>query len=98
VLELWHLAKQRAKRRGIPFTLAISDIVIPAVCPVLGIPLHRGVGLWIHNSPTIDQVIRGKGYVPGNICVISYRANSLKSDSTIEELEKVIAYMKRSPS
>jgi hypothetical protein len=97
-LSLWHSARQRAKRRGIPFDLKPADIVIPETCPVLGIPLFRGVGTLGPNSPSIDQVVIGKGYVPNNICVISHRANALKRDGTVEELEKVIAYMKGSPS
>lgn len=88
-------AKGRAKRDGLEFDLEYEDIVIPAVCPVLGIPLKRNIGSGFHNdSPSIDRLDNNKGYTKDNICIISNRANLLKCDATIEELEKVIQYMK----
>lgn len=91
---LWENAKNRAKRRNAPFQLEVSDIVIPAICPVLGIPLQRGIGKCSDNSPTLDRINSQGGYTKGNICVISHRANSIKRSATTDELEMVIAYMK----
>lgn len=89
--------KTRAKKQGIAFALTEADIVIPDVCPVLGIPLAPRVGL--HGpqrcSPSIDRIDPNGGYVPGNVAVISHRANTLKSNATIAELEAVLAYMRR---
>lgn len=86
--KLWEKAKARAKRVGVPFDLAVKDIVIPKVCPLLGIriePDNRGT--WKSSSPTIDRKAPGLGYVRGNVWVISHRANLLKNDATTEELE-----------
>lgn len=88
-------AKKRAKRDGLPFEIIESDIVVPKICPVLGIPLQIGVGFRSENSPSLDKIIPNKGYTKDNICVISYRANRLKSDASLAELEKVIDYMKQ---
>jgi hypothetical protein len=88
-------AKQRAKNRNKIFTLKIEDIKIPAICPVLGIPLFKGTGMLSDNSPTIDEIQPGKGYTVKNTEIISYRANRLKSDSTIEEIEKILEYMRK---
>lgn len=94
VLELWHLAKTRAQKAGVPFSLKLEDIIVPAICPVFGTPLVRGIKKKHNNSPSIDRVIPTKGYVAGNIRVISYRANWLKQDASVEEMEKVINYMR----
>ncbi len=86
--------RQRAKAKNIPCTITKEDIVIPDKCPVLGIKLERG-GSFKHNSPSVDKILPELGYVPGNVCVISYRANSIKTDATLEEVESVLNYMKR---
>lgn len=92
---LWSLAKQRASEKGLQFTITPSDIVIPTLCPVLLFPLVVGKNNNQNkfNSPTIDRIDNSKGYTPDNICVISYRANSLKSNATTQELTRVLAYM-----
>jgi hypothetical protein len=79
-------AKRRAKEKGIPFSITKDDIVIPEFCPYLGIPITRGPGKACSNSPSIDEIVQGKGYVPGNIEVMSYKANAMKNNATIPEL------------
>ena len=90
-------AKSRAKGKGFEFSIEESDIVIPETCPVLGIPLvsYHGEGKkgWgcKPDTPTLDRIDNTKGYIKGNIWVISWRANRIKSDATIEELELLVA-------
>ncbi len=96
--KLFQAAKGRAKRFGIDFSIATDDFEIPSVCPVLGIPLFQDVGggsaggsnNW--NAPTLDRIDNCKGYIKGNICVISRKANTLKGNGTPEELAAVAAY------
>lgn len=91
-----HEAKRRAKKYGLPFSITESDLFLPDVCPVLGIPLEFGSGERVDGSPSIDRIIPAKGYVPGNVAVISWLANRLKWDKTDPELfEKVAAYLRR---
>lgn len=89
-------AKRRAIRFGLEFNLETSDIVIPEKCPVFGFSLIRATGQANANedSPSLDRIDSSKGYVKSNIRVISWRANRIKSDATVEDLEKVLAYMK----
>jgi transcriptional regulator with XRE-family HTH domain len=95
-------ARIRAKRDGVPCTITFKDAVIPDRCPVLGITLQKsvrpvGTNLKkndIDNSPTLDRIIPSKGYVPGNVAVISHRANRIKNDSTIEEMQKILDWLK----
>jgi FMN phosphatase YigB (HAD superfamily) len=82
-------ARKRAKEKGLEFNLEITDIVIPSICPVLKVPMVIGT----NTAPSIDRIDSGKGYVKGNIKIISKRANTIKSDGTIEEHEAIIQYM-----
>ena len=94
--KLWGNVKSRAKSLGVEFSLSLSDISIPQKCPALGINLRRLPlnGKVADNSPTLDRIDPSAGYTPGNIAVISHRANSIKRSATIEELGQIIIYMK----
>lgn len=46
------------------------------------------------NSPSIDRLVPHKGYVKGNVRVVSNRANRFKQDCTLEEMELIFKYMK----
>lgn len=89
-LHLLKSAKARAVKRNMQFSIEITDLEIPPICPVLGIPMQ--VGGHAHNSPSIDRIDNDIGYVRGNIRVISYRANWIKSNATPEELVAVAKY------
>jgi hypothetical protein len=47
------------------------------------------------SSPTLDKIDNAKGYTKGNIIWVSSRANRIKSDATLDELEKLIEYVKQ---
>jgi hypothetical protein len=90
---LWRQARRRALLKGIPFDLTEDDVVIPERCPVLGIPLGFDGGLSERgSSPSLDRIDPSRGYVRGNVLVISFRANQIKSDATPEELRMVAAF------
>jgi hypothetical protein len=84
-------ARKRARAKGLPMTLTVDDIVIPDRCPVLGIPLVFDGDR--PNWPSLDRLNGPLGYVPGNVFVISHRANNLKNDATVTEVEAVLRYM-----
>lgn len=89
-------ARCRSKKYGVPFSITYDDLPpVPEFCPVLGIPITCNTGKRSDNSPSIDRIDNSLGYCPGNVQVISFRANKLKNDSTVEELERVVAFMKR---
>lgn len=89
--------KSRAKRNGVPFDLDYEDIVIPPRCPVLGIPINPNHGRrgYFPDSPSLDRIHPRNGYVKGNVRVISARANLLKNDARVEELEAVLEDLRR---
>jgi hypothetical protein len=83
-------ARRRARKKDLPFSIVEEDITIPDTCPVLGIQLFSGEGVTCDNSPNLDRIIPEKGYVPGNVRVISCRANRIKNNATVEELRAVL--------
>ena len=89
---LFRAAKARAKRKGIEFSINEEHIVVPAMCPVLGIPLDSRTRAY---APSVDRRDLDRGYEPGNVFVISGRANRLKSNATVGEIEAILKYMKK---
>lgn len=90
-------AKQRAKQEGLYFDLKVKDVPpIPEICPVALIPICSSVGNKgpRDNSPSLDKVDNSKGYVSGNVRVISYKANRWKSDMSLADVERLVQYMK----
>lgn len=92
---LFRSAKARAKRKGLAFTLRQADIVVPLACPVLGILLQRGTRQNRGSAPSLDRINPREGYVPGNVVVVSWRANNLKRDALPSELRKVALFYSR---
>jgi hypothetical protein len=91
--QLWINASRRAHRDGILFTITPDDIHIPEVCPLLGMWLVKSNGIHTASSPTLDRFDNSKGYTPSNIWVISFRANSWKSNFTLTELRNMVTIL-----
>ena len=87
---LYHRAKQRARKNNLEFTITMQDIVVPEICPVFKIPMKPGGDAY--NSPSLDRIDSSKGYTKDNIMVICYRANTLKNDSTPDELRMLYEF------
>ena len=102
--KLWHSCKNSAKKRNLEFDITPEDIIVPDRCPVFDVPLdthaEANVGSGIDFSsnpyrPSVDRIDNTKGYVKGNLQVISWRANSLKKDATVTEIEQLYEHMRR---
>lgn len=91
--QLLKSSKYNAKKFGREHTICLDDIIVPEVCPILGITLERGNGRMHGASPTLDRVDNSKGYVPGNVRVISLKANSHKSNMTVDEIKRLYDYV-----
>jgi hypothetical protein len=88
--------RHKCKKHDIPFDLDLWDIVVPTYCPILGHELIDRVGQskgGNRNTISVDRKDPSKGYVKGNIGIISRRANLLKSNLTIGEVRKLLSYM-----
>jgi hypothetical protein len=85
--------KTRAKKRGLEFDLKEEDVIMPTHCPILGLKLEWAKGSPKDNSPSLDRLDNSKGYIKGNIRVISYRANTYKNNMTREIAQRIVDYM-----
>lgn len=86
------------KKTGIPFDLTrvFVESLATEFCPALGIKLNygsAGIGGLTGASATLDRIIPNRGYVCGNVVVISHAANRIKTDATSEEIGKVAAWL-----
>jgi len=88
----YHNAKNRAVREDVPFSLTVQDLVDIATdeCPVFHTPFVWGASLLGKgntrpDSPTLDRILPDLGYVKGNVAFLSYRANRIKDNGTMQE-------------
>jgi hypothetical protein len=95
-------ARMRARHKSVPFDIDIDylrsmvgeNAELASRCPVFHTPLdwscYRGDGNnSVPNSPSLDRIDPERGYVKGNVWIISHKANRIKSDATHEELKLV---------
>ncbi len=87
--------KQNCKTLKIPFELEFDDLVWPEFCPVLGLKIdYFGMeGGKQDNSPSFDKIVPELGYTPGNVFIISWRANRIKNNGTAEEHRRIAVYI-----
>lgn len=84
-------ARTRALKKGLEFSITEEDIHIPEVCPILGVELKLGSRHSHDQAPSIDRIRSEEGYVPGNVQIISHKANRLKGNKSQEEFEEELA-------
>ena len=93
-------AKRRARKQGVPFDLTVEylESLVVSHCPITEEPLdwekrHVTNGRFTKNSPSLDRIIPGLGYVPGNCAFLSHKANTIKSNGTAEEHSRIVQYI-----
>lgn len=87
---LWRAAKQRARQTGREFNIELQDITIPTHCPISGMEMTAGSP----DAPSLDRIDNSRGYVKGNVAVISKRMNAIKGTATIGEVQALLDYMR----
>jgi hypothetical protein len=83
--------RKNMERRHIPYEHYLS--LYKTHCPLLNIELeykNHELSKMPRNYATLDKIDPSKGYVVGNLQILSQRANTLKSDATIDELKVLI--------
>ncbi len=93
-IRLFKAAKSRATRTNMEFNITIEDILIPEICPVFGMKLQVNEEIQKDNSYSLDRIINSKGYIKGNVIVVSRKANRLKNNADADELLKLAHFYK----
>ena len=77
------------------WNLNFGDLTFPTHCPILGIELdYFCEDKYKDNSPSFDRVDSSKGYITGNVMIVSWRANRIKNNGTAEEHQKIADFMR----
>ncbi len=87
------VARNRAKKRGLPFDLSAEDIqarVEAGRCELTGIPFDLTVP-WAWNSPSLDQMVPGKGYTQENVRVVLFALNVMANTWGPEKIMVIAA-------
>ena len=87
---------KKGNKYGWEWTIEFGDLEFPSHCPVLGLELDyftEGKGR-LENSVSFDRVDPTKGYVKGNVIVMSWRANRIKNDGTFQEHQLIADFMR----
>jgi len=92
---IYRQARKRAEKRGFGFNIELSDLVFPEFCPILGIKLAPNEGHIGECSPSLDRIDNTKGYIKGNVQIISALANTMKSSATPEQLLLFAAWVNK---
>lgn len=81
--------KGASKRRGIEFDLDYRDLTLVDKCPLLDIPLKcmTEKGFNDNDRATVDRIDNSRGYVKGNVWIISRLANAMKNEASLDQLE-----------
>jgi len=88
-------AKGRAKKKGLGFNITLNDITpLPTHCPIFHIPLRVSEVYQDPNTYSLDRIDNTKGYVKGNVAVMSYLANRLKNNGTASQHEQIATWMR----
>lgn len=88
------LKKAECKRKGLPYNITPDylESIWTTHCPVFNKEFVR-FDKTNDYSPALDRMVPELGYVKGNLCYISARANRIKYDATVDEIRKVLAFM-----
>ena len=87
--KIFNRTRSRATAKNINFNLELSDIIIPKECPVFKVPFIYNDKDW---SASIDRINPNLGYIKGNIMIISNKANRIKNDASLKDLQQVVSF------
>ena len=78
------------KDKGKHVNIKPEDIIVNEYCPFLNLKIDYRTSpqnTFLNNSHSFDRIVNSKGYVTGNVWVISRLANTMKNEATDEQLK-----------
>lgn len=95
--KIFNNKRGHAKKVGIPFNLEFASIEWPTHCPALGVELDYTIGKGAASrlSPSFDRIDPSRGYVVGNVIIVSNLANAIKTDATPQQIVRVGEFYKQ---
>lgn len=91
--EKFRKKKANAIKLGYEFTVDFGELTFPTHCPILGTELDYFTETIQENSVSFDRIDSTKGYITGNVVIISWRANRIKNDGTADEHQKIADFL-----
>ena len=97
--EFYQIIREKFRRKKASnykhdWDIKFNDLTFPTHCPILGIELDYLASFRSDNSPSFDRIDSSKGYIKGNVVILSWRANRIKNDGTAEEHQKIADFMR----
>lgn len=93
-----HRSKQNGLECHEKYLKTVVAVQRPAHCPccnvVLDYRMSRNGAMPKVDGPSLDRIDCSKGYIEGNIEIICWRCNAIKRDATLQELDRIVAYMR----
>ena len=98
--EFYQIIREKFRRKKASnykhdWDIEFNDLTFPTHCPILGIELNYFSPERQENSVSFDRIDATKGYIKGNVVVVSWRANRIKNDGTAEEHQKIADFLKQ---
>lgn len=88
-------SKKHNNNEKYEWDIEFGDLTFPTHCPVFGMELdYFCENAWKDNSPSFDRVDSSKGYVKGNVVIMSWKANRIKNNGTADEHQKIADFMR----
>lgn len=94
-----HAMAKRAKKDGLPFDISLDELIdlFPedGKCPVLGMKMNIGGKPQDPANASVDKLVPSLGYVKDNVVWMSLRANTIKTDATHDEINRLKNWLDR---
>jgi len=91
--EKFRKKKANATKNGVEFTVDFGELAFPTHCPILGFELDYFADQMSENTVSFDRIDPMRGYVSGNVVIISWRANRIKNNGTADEHQKIADFL-----